>query len=118
MGHGARRALGDHITGIDVVIAASGTTSAAVGLSGLALVAIEVPAGLDSTAITFVAAQTTTFVPVYSDAGSAYSVTVSTDARHVLVDPAKLVGVTNLKLVMGGVESSARTLTLILREID
>jgi hypothetical protein len=117
MAHGAKRPLGDNIHGIDVVIAADGTTSASVGLSGRALVAIETPGALTSVSLTFLAAQGTTFVPIYSDAGSAYSVTVAA-SRHILIDPAKLVGVTNLKVVMGSAEAAERTLTLITREID
>lgn len=121
MADGAQTDLGERIRGIEVVIPISTQTHATpVVPKGQVLVAIEVPAGLDSSAITFTQCRTAdgTYLPIYSDSGSAYSVTVTSSARHILVDPAKLVGVSHLKLVMGTVETSARTLFLILRRID
>jgi hypothetical protein len=116
MGHGAWRSLGDNIKGVDVVVAAAGTTSESIGLSGWSLVGIITPAAMDSVAISFTAAQSSTFVPVYSDTGSAYSVTCAA-SRYIIVDPTKLLGVNLLKLVMGSTETNAITLTLVLRRV-
>ena len=96
------------------IIAASGTTSAAVELGRQRIVALQTPAALTGTTITFTACLTAdgTFLPVYDDAGTAYSVTVST-SRHIYVDERKLWAAPFIKLVSGSSEAAERTITLM-----
>jgi hypothetical protein len=120
MAHGDQRDLGERLRGIDIVIPSGSTThTVSIVPRGLVLVAVETPAALTSVSMTFTQCQTAdgTYIPIYSDAGSAYSVTVAA-SRHILIDPAKLVGVSHLKVVMGSAEADDRTLILNLRRID
>jgi hypothetical protein len=86
--------------------------------SGRSLVAIQTPAALTGTALTFTACSTSggTFVPVYDTSGNAVSVTVST-SRYIPLTPASFVGIRYLKVVSGSAEAAARSITLYTREV-
>ena len=107
-----------HVT---VTIAQNGTTSSAAELAdGFSLVALQLPATFEGTALTFTGSTDgTNYVAVYATGGAAaYSVTVQVD-RIVPVDPLVFVGLRFLKVVSNaaGGENAATTVTLITREM-
>ena len=109
-----------------VVIANGASLSGAVDLQGYILTGIVMPAAWTAASLTFAGAPSNeqsgeagTFVPIYDDAGTEY--TVSADTSRVLqIDPVKLAGVRWLKVRSGTSgtpvnQDAARTLYLILR---
>lgn len=107
-----------HVT---VTIALNGTTSTAAELAdGFSLVALQLPAVFEGTALTFTGSTDgTTYVAVYAAGGAAaYSVTVGTD-RIVPVDTLVFAGLRFIKVVSNaaGGENAATTVTLITREM-
>lgn len=100
------------------IIAASGTTSAEIDLSGTTLCGIYIPSAFTGTSISFQAATVSggTFVSVRDGAGNAVSKTVA-PSQYIKLDPTDFVGVRYLKVVSGSTEAAARTLTLAARPI-
>lgn len=103
-----------------VTIAASGTTSAAVHKGDYILGAIQTPAALDSTAITFQSssAQDGTFTPVHLQDGNAVSIVVATSRTNAITgEDADAIAAAGpwIKVVCGSSESAARTLILLLQ---
>lgn len=95
----------------------STTTSAAISLKGMALVALKMPAALTGTAITFTACDTIdgTYVPLkVTTSGTALSYTVAASGYYA-VDPAAFQGIPFLKIVSGSTEAAARTIVLSLK---
>ena len=93
---------------------ASGTTTAAIDLTGKSLFAIQCPASLSSTTCTFTAAasKADTYVAVNDDAGNAISITVAASKIITLLNKhLSLRGFNYIKLVMGSSETD-KTLTL------
>ena len=103
-----------------VTIAQNGTTSSAGDLSGSQLVAVQLPATFEGTALTFTGSTDgSTYVAIYVvDGASAYSITVGT-SRIVPVDVRVFAGLTYVKAVSnaGGGENAATTVTLITRPV-
>lgn len=103
-------------------IASSGTTSAAVNLSGLQVVAFATPSTLTGTSFTFTACDTIdgTYLPVMAvDGGSAYTLTVSASAAQWLpVDIRVFAGIPFLKIVSSGTEAATRTIKIISRPVS
>jgi hypothetical protein len=101
------------ITRSIATIAASGTISSAVGLGKRRLLGIQTPPSLTGTSLSFqMSSDNVTFVPMYTTAGSAVSITVGT-SRFVPVDPNLFLGVEFLKVVSGSTEGSARDIVLL-----
>lgn len=99
-----------------VTIASGQTVSGAVSLGGASLVGIITPAALTGTTLTFQAsADGTTYVPVYTTAGVAASVTVAA-SRYTAVPPTTIPGAPYLKVVSGSAEGADRTITLVVQE--
>jgi hypothetical protein len=110
---------GQYSNRVDTVvanIAASGTTSQSLDLSGSCLVGIQMPTAFTGTAVTFnVSADGVNFYPMYSGA-SAYSLTVAA-SRYILIPAADFAGVRYLQVVSNATEGSARALTLAVRPL-
>lgn len=104
--------------GTSAVIAAAGTTSAAVNLGGMTLVGLLMPSTFVGTTVKFQAAEALagTYRLVTDGAGSDYSLTVAVN-KFVPVDPTKMAGVRYLKLVSGSTETGGATVVLALRRI-
>ncbi len=108
---------GNFNSAVEVVIAASGTKSAAINLKGFTLCGVILPATFTGTALTFEVSDAIdgTFVPLKSTtSGSALSYTVA-QATYAAIDPKDFQGVQFLKVVSGSTEGSARTLKLATR---
>lgn len=100
----------------DITIASSETTSGAINCNGLVPVAVETPAALTGTSISFTACTTEggTYVPIHKEDGSAYAITVSASAaRLTALDPKYMRGVRYLKLV-GSSQAADRSLKVLL----
>lgn len=93
---------------------ASGTDSGEIDCTGKTLYAIQCPASISSTAITFTGASASggTFAAVYGDDGTAISVTVAS-SRFVAFNNKHIAlrAIPFIKLVMGASETS-KTFTL------
>jgi hypothetical protein len=102
---------------LNAVIPNSGTISAAVDLVGTGLVAIQLPAAMTGTAISFQgSADGTTFGAIHDGAGAAVSITIA--ANLVVVVPSSITnGSRWLKLVSGSTEAAERTIKLITKAI-
>jgi hypothetical protein len=112
---------GAPVNGVRAVVPSGATLSEPVDIGGSALCAIQTPSALDSaTSLTFsVSYDGSTFANLYNDAGSEYSVTVST-SRSVVLNPADFYGVRHIKVRLGTSGSpttatATRTLILGLR---
>jgi len=102
-----------------VTIANNAQTSDAASLGGgLQLVAVQLPATLTSTAMTFTGSTDgSTYVAVYAmDGAAAYSITVGA-ARIVPVDIRVFAGLAYVKCVAGSAEGGERIITLITRPV-
>jgi len=100
-----------------IAVATSATDSAAVDLDGMHLFAIETPATLTGTSLTFkVSADNSTFTGLYDDTGTQYSVTVAA-SRVIYLDPSKFAAFQYLKLISGSTEAADRTFTLYTRAV-
>lgn len=100
-------------------IAASGTTSEAVDLSGCDLCGIFVPSTFDGTTITLTASTTIdgTFVAVQDGNGNAFTIT-TTASRYAPVNNLAIVaGLRYIKLVCGTQSTTDTVFTLALRPI-
>ncbi len=101
-------------------VAATGTTSGAVDLSGTDLVGIFVPSTFDGTTITITASTAIdgTFVAVQDGDGSTFTLT-TTASRYVPVKNLALIsGLRYIKLVAGSTQNTTDTVfTLALRPI-
>jgi hypothetical protein len=95
-----------------------GTKSDAIEKLGMALVGIQTPAALTSTAMTFEgSADGVTFEPVFLfDGSSAYPVVVA-GHRYISINPEVTKGIPWLKLVMGTAEAAARTVLAVFRVV-
>lgn len=105
---------------ITATIAASGTTSGAINLSGLQVVAIDMPSALTGTSMTFTASTAVdgTYDAVQEIGGAAaYSLTVAA-SKWVGVDVRVFAGIPFLKLVSGSTESAAREFKVICRPVS
>ena len=105
---------------IQVTIAASGTTSDAVNLSGLQVVAIDTPAALTGTALTFAASTSLggTYDAVQEVGGaSAYSATMAA-SKWIPLNVSVFAGIPFLKIVSGSAEAATRTFNLICRPVS
>lgn len=103
-----------------VTIAASGTTSDAINLSGLQLVAIDTPSALTGTALTFTASISLggTYDAVREVGGAAaYSVTMGA-SQWIPLNVNVFAGIPFLKIVSGSTEAAARTFNLICRPVS
>lgn len=99
-----------------IMIASSGTTSAAIAAKGMSLVGVQLPATVTSTAMTFtVSSDGVTYVPLYNSAG-AVSYTIAS-GRFIAINPVDFYGATYFKIVMGSSEAASRSLTAILKGI-
>jgi hypothetical protein len=101
-------------------IASSGTTSSAINLSGLQLVAIDMPAAVTGTTMTFSASTAIdgTYDGVQEVGGAAaYSVTM-TAGKWTPVDIRVFAGVPFLKIISGSSEAATRTFNLICRPVS
>jgi len=100
-------------------IAINTTTSAAIDCGGMSLVALVTPSAMTSVAITLLASHDgTTYAPVYNADGTQVSATIPTNAtRYVAFTPSDFVMFKWLKLVCGSTETSARSITCVLRAI-
>jgi hypothetical protein len=96
----------------------SGTTSGAIDMSGLQLVAIETPASVVGNSFTFTASvsATGTFDPIY-DEGSQYSLAFGSN-RWMKVKLDVFCGVPHLKLVSNGSEAAGTTFKLVCRPLS
>ena len=105
---------------IQVTIAASGTTSDAINLSGLQVVAIETPSALTGTALTFTASVSLggTYDAVREVGGAAaYSVTMAA-SQWIPLNVNVFAGIPFVKIVSGSTEAAARTFNLICRPVS
>ena len=108
-----------YLVNTTVTIANNAQTSSAAALGGgLQLVAVQLPAALTSTAMTFTGSTDgSTYVAVYAmDGAAAYSITVGVD-RIVPVDIRCFAGLAYVKAVAGSAEGGARIITLITRPV-
>ena len=100
-----------------VTIANGATVSNAIDLGEMAIVGIQTPAALTSTAFTFQASSdNVTYAAVYKVDGTQYTMTVSTSRYHV-VPPADLAGIRWLKVVGGSAEGGDRVITVLARHV-
>lgn len=101
---------------IETTIANAATTSGAVDLALFRPIALQFPASMTGTTMTFTASTVNsddTFVAVYDTGGaSAYSVTVGS-SRIVPIDERVLWGCRYLKLVSGSSETGAKVIKVI-----
>jgi hypothetical protein len=101
-------------------IASSGTTSDAINLSGLQVVAIDMPAAVTGTTMTFTASSSLggTYDTVTEVGGaSTYSITLAA-SKWTAVDVRVFAGIPFLKLVSGSAEAATRTFSLICRPVS
>lgn len=107
---------------IPAVIAASGTTSAAVNvggdkIEGGGVVAIYIPSGFTGTTLTYLGSHNkSTFKEIIKTDGTALSHTVAAD-KWLNVPVADLAGYDEFKIVSGATEGSARTLIVAVRPV-
>lgn len=102
---------------LPVVIAISGTDSAAFNTGGMALCGIILPAAFTGTSISFLVSDAIdgTFVPLKSTtSGTLLSYTVA-QGNYCAVDPKDFQGVHFLKIKSGSSEAAARTLLCSLK---
>jgi hypothetical protein len=100
-----------------VTIANGQTTSDALDCINGTVVGILTPAALTGTAFTFsVSADGVTYNTLYSDAGTAVSVTVAA-SRYIYLDPTVFAGVRYVKVISGSAEGAQRIITLVLRPV-
>ena len=99
---------------IDATIANAATTSGAINLEGKKLVGIEIPASFTGATVSFTQCRSEggTYIPVYNDDGSLYSVT-ATDAAYVRVNPAVFAGCAFIKVVSASSESGEKVVTVV-----
>lgn len=96
-----------------VTIASSGTTSEASNLGDLCLIALLAPAALTGTAFAFkVSTDNSTFVDLYDEAGTLYSVAIAA-SRGVPVNGSLFAPWNWVKVVSNAGEGGARTITLV-----
>lgn len=103
---------------IDVTF--SGTTSDAINLSGLQVVAVVMPSSVVGSSMTFTASTAIggTYVSVYDEAGGgAYTATMGT-SRWIPLKAIVFAGVPFLKLVSNGSEAAGTTFKLICRPVS
>lgn len=96
----------------------SGTTPAGpIDLSGHLLAGFYLPAGFDSTALTFQVADEEggTYLDVYDSSGTEISVTCAAE-RHILIEPQTFAGARWLKVVPDTSQSPDLEITLVLIE--
>lgn len=113
-------AVGSLNPNVSVVIAAAGTTSAAISTGGLSLVGILFPTVFTGTTVTFTMSDSLagTYVPVKTGtAGTALSYTVAA-AGYNVIDPKDFQGIAFLKIVSGSTEAASRTLVCSLKGLS
>lgn len=114
---------GTHSPGAAVIskvatIALNQSLSAAVSLGGLGVVQIVMPGAWDAAGITFqVSLDGVTYVDLYNNSGSEYSVVVSA-GRAIILPPADLAGFNYIKVRSGTAgtpvpQTAARAITLV-----
>jgi hypothetical protein len=96
------------------VIAASGTTSTAIGLSGSVLTGLVIPSSFTGTAVSFLAEQIggAGFTVVTKD-GTALSYPVAAGDTLKFQFPAVFAGLSSVKVVSNSAEAAQRTITPI-----
>jgi len=101
---------------LTATIASSGTVSTVVDLSQFSWLALEMPASLDSTAMTFQAASGAGGVETYK-AVTGVSITVAANEIASLTGTqlASLIALGRIKLVAGTTETAERSITVIAR---
>lgn len=101
-----------------ITILSGATASNAIDLGELAIVGIQLPAALTSTALTFTASDTLagTYNAVTKVDGTAYSIVVAA-AKYVVIPPADLCGIHYLKVIAGSAEGADRDIILMLRSV-
>ena len=98
-------------------IAASGSTSDDIYLSGNTLLAIEMPSAWTTSSIAILASSDgTTYNKVINTLGVALAITASIN-QYVTISPDITLGINYLKLQTSATQSSARIITLISRGI-
>lgn len=111
--------LGNMIPSVSVAIANGAQESALINLKGMALVGIQTPAALTSTALTFescLSDGTACVALKTSTSGTALSYTVTTSSYYA-IDPKDFEGVLYLKIKSGSAEGAARILLCTLKGI-
>ena len=105
--------MAKNLTGTNVTIASSGTTSTAIQLqSNRVPMAIVLPAAFTGTAVTFQASyDDATYTQVYDEA-TAYSINVGV-SRHIALKRQAMEGVKYFKIVSGSTETASRTILVI-----
>lgn len=99
------------------IIPISDTVSNAVDLGEMAVVGLQVPSAITSTALTFQASSDGgTYAAVTKVDGTAYSVTVAA-SKYIVIPPADLAGIRFLKVIAGTTETAARTIILTVRAV-
>jgi hypothetical protein len=105
-------------TTLSAVIAISGTTSAALDLSGCTLVAMTIPALFTGTEISFQGSfDGTTYVDLYRTVDDALIYTPITAGRTYLLNVADLAGIRFIKLKSNATEIAERTILLLARSL-
>lgn len=99
---------------ITLTIANGQTDSTTADLGPATAVGLITPGALTSTSVSFLALapDDTTWLPVYRDDGSPYTVTVA-PSRYTMLDPVVLVGARKVRVRAGAAESAQRSLALL-----
>ena len=98
----------------DVVIADGQTVSATAEVGGAPLTAIQTPAGMTGTTLTFNGSfDGTTFFPIRDTSNADISVTVDTTARIYALKTDDFAGIPYIQVVSGSAESGAKTIKLV-----
>ena len=105
--------MAKNLTGTNVTIASSGTTSTSVTMQANRVpMAIVLPAAFTGTALTFQASfDDATYNPIYDEA-TQYSINVGT-SRHIALKRQAMEGVKYFKIVSGTAETAQRTILVI-----
>lgn len=97
----------------EAVIASGETDSSVVNMSNFTLAAVEIPASMTSTALTFnVGSSSASVAPLKDMTDSAVSVTISNTAAVYRLDANDFNGFQYVQVVAGSSEGAARTLKL------
>ena len=106
-------ARGDDSLTETVIIAASGTKTAAIDLKTARLAGIQIPSAWDTANITLeVSADGESFVPLYNGAGTLVTLTVGGTSRVVQAPFADLLAYRHIKIVSTATQTAARSLIL------
>ena len=101
---------------VNITIDASATTSNAISLGGYDLVGLIFPTMTGATINFQGSVDNTNFYSLYNTSGTELEVTV-TDNAMVLLTPADLVALQEVKVISSTAEASARTIGMIVRRL-